>query len=506
MSDLDAVLRLRAWIDGRPLPLRDTAPWPRLAPADVLVVAFVRMAGETAPWAVAWGPAGGEPRVEAVPDPRRADDVRAMVMRFGDELLAWCGHPSKGDARDLARAALVVPGASHGEVFHLLEYRYARAVKVPDAERPRVNAFGRLCGWIFRESQRPAQTLVVDATKSIREAWAVPAEDVRQQHLGFVHAWLTTDGDRDARFAAAERAEADAVGITLDPTFERDTLEPIVSAWNAARQKGHDDVARADEIRAAVGEEVRRRWRLADAAWSTMQRDARPTSGAFDELAALAQDEYEWQWRRAEVKREAGEEVFVPDPETDRQSAAAASRFFAHQRAEEVGAVATLHADPGLVRRAALEGKALRGVITKVCDEGVGRKTVPVWTMETAADVPTRFREGGSAEVAGQRGRSVVIRRVTVRGDVREVELEVRGQKTGRGGHGDPCDPSLRGTTVALIDAGMPELTRQKSLKAWSDDGPGAWLTHGQSDPPHDRATRRQEDLVDYVEALGAHR
>jgi len=60
---------------------------------------------ETSPRAVAWGPAGGEPCVEAVPDPRRADDVRAMVMRFGDDLLAWCGHPSKGDARDLARTA-----------------------------------------------------------------------------------------------------------------------------------------------------------------------------------------------------------------------------------------------------------------------------------------------------------------------------------------------------------------------------------------------------------------
>ena len=84
--------------------------------------------------------------------------------------------------------------------------------------------------------------------------------------------------------------------------------------------------------------------------------------------------------------------------------------------------------------------------------------------------------------------------------------MEITGQKTGRAGFGDPTSAALRGTTVALVASNMAELTRQKSMKAWKADGPGAWLTHGQSDPPQDRTTRRQEDLVDFVESLRAAR
>ena len=506
MNDFDAVARLRAWCDGRPRPLGEAVTWARMEPADAFVVAFVRMAGETSPWGIAWGPAEGPHRVEAVPDPRRADDVRAMAMRFGRDLLAWCGHPSHGRERELSRAAVVVAGASHGEMFHYLEYRYARAQKVPDAERELVNAVGRLCGWLFRESQRPAQTLVVDVTRALREAWAVPAEDLRQQHLGFVLAWLTAQGDRDARGAAAELAEREAVGITLDPTLERDVLEPHLTAWNDARKSGRDDVASAAEIRRVVGAEVSRRWALAASGWAEMQRDARPTTTAFGELSAMTQDEYQHQWRAGEVKRLAGEDAFVPDPETDRLGAAAASRFFMHQYAEEKGAAALLHGDRLLVARAVLAGTALQGTVTHVRDEGVGRTTTPVWTVETPADVPTRFREGASVEVAGAPGRRATIRRVTTRGGRRVVEVEITGQKTGRAGFGDPTSAALRGTTVALLASNMAELTRQKSMKAWDSDGPGAWLTHGQSDPPHDRTTRRQEDLVDFVESLGATR
>lgn len=506
MNDFDAVARLRAWSTGRPLPIGRTVAWARTDPAKTLVVAFVRMAGETSPWAIAWGSPGQTPRVASVPDPRRADDVRAMAMRFGRDLLARCGHPSHGQELDVSRAAIVVPGASHVEMFHYLEYRYARARKVPDGERDEVNAFGRLCGWIFRETHRPSQTLVLDATRALREAWAIPAEDLRQQHLGFVLAWLTTAGDRDARAKAAELAERDAVGITLDPTVERDDLDAHVSAWNDARKADRDDPVSAAKIRAVVDEEVRRRWALAMSAWDQLQRDPRPTTPAFEQLSALTQDEYQRQWRSNESKRLDGEDPFVPDPETDRLGSAAASRFFAHQHSAEVGDNALLHGDPERVGRAVLAGEALLGTITSVRDEGVGRATVPVWTIETRADVPTRFREGSSVEVARAPGRTGTLRSVEVRGAVRVLDVEITGQKTTRGGFVHAADASLVGASVALLGGNMAELTRTKSFNVWKSDGPGAWLTHGQSNPPQDRATRRQEDLVDFVESLGGSR
>lgn len=506
MNDFDAVLKLRAWCEGRPLPVGATVPWGRPANAQTFVVAFVRMAGETSPWAIAWGPPDRAPQVASVPDPRRADDVRAMALRFGDDLLRAFGHPEYGVQLDVARAALVVPGASHVEMFHQLEYRYARARKVPDAEIDAVNAVGRLCGWVFREWHRPAQTMLIDATRSLRDAWAVPTEDLRQQHLGFVLAWLTTDGDRDARTLAAERAEASAVGVTLDPTLERDTLEPLLSTWNAARQQERDDRAGAEAIALVVEAEVRRRWQLAADGWRHLQRDARPTSPAFAQLAALTQGEYERQWRAAETARQEGEDPFVPDPETDRLGQAAASRFFAHQHAAEVGDNAILHGDRERVARAVLAGQALLGTITGVRDEGVGRTTTPVWTIETPLDAPTRFREGSKVEIAGSLGRTAVVRTVTPRDDVRVLEIEITGQKTGRGAHLHAADPSFAGTTVAVLTSNMSELTKTKGFRVWKAEGPGAWLTHGRTDPPHDRATRRQEDLVDFVEGLGGHR
>ncbi len=506
MNDFDAVSRLNAWFDGRPLPIGQTVPWARVAPAETLVVAFVRMAGETSPWAIAWGTPDGEVHLESVPDPRRPNDVRAMAMRFGRDLLAHCGHPSYGSAIDVANAAIVLPGASHIEMLHYLEYRYSRAQKLPEAERGEVNAVGRLCGWIFREANRPSQSLVVDPTRCLREAWAFASEDLRQQHLGYLLGWLETQGDRDARSAAAETAEASAVGITLDPTLERDELEPLVSAWNHNRQEGTVDSTSALKIRAVVESEVLRRWKIAVAGWNALQSDSRKTSRALAVMAPLAQEEYQREWRTAEARLLEGDEIFVADPETDRVPQAAASRFFAHQYSSELGASARLHDDRDRVAQAVLGGDATLGTITQVRDEGTGRTTIPVWTIEAPLDAPTRFREGTEVEVAGSPGRTGVLRSITAVGDRRVLELEVRGQKTDRGGYVHAADAGFVGETVALFGSNMADLTKLKSMRVWKADSPGAWLTHGQSTPPQDRTTRRQEDLVDFVESLGGSR
>ena len=43
------IQRLEAWRRGAPIALGETLPWPRSEPADRLIVAFVRMAGEARP-------------------------------------------------------------------------------------------------------------------------------------------------------------------------------------------------------------------------------------------------------------------------------------------------------------------------------------------------------------------------------------------------------------------------------------------------------------------------
>jgi hypothetical protein len=53
MSGMTALDRLRAWSDGAPSPLGTTLPWPRSDDENRLILAFVRMGGESSPWGVA---------------------------------------------------------------------------------------------------------------------------------------------------------------------------------------------------------------------------------------------------------------------------------------------------------------------------------------------------------------------------------------------------------------------------------------------------------------------
>ncbi len=502
MSELDAVERLRAWVEGRPLPIGEALPWARSDAREVALVAFVRMAGETSPWAVAWGDAHGAPAVVSVPDPRRGDDVRTMLLPFADDLLRRYGHPSRGAAVDPSRVQLVAPGSTHVVMLHYLEYRYARAKQVPADEIETVNAFGRLCGWLLREAQRPHQITVMDVTRALREAWAIPAEDLRQQHLGFVLAWLRGDGGRDAREARAEAAEQQTVGITLSPADD-ERLEPLVARWNDARRLGRDDRAAERGIREVVEAEVLRRWKLCRDGWLALHDDPRPTHPALAQLAALSRDEYEHQWRSAEARRANGDAPFVPDPETDRHAAVAASRFFAREHAAETGATALLQGDRHRVARALLDGVALAGRIVKVADEGVGRTTTPVWTIEAPLDAPTRMREGSKIEVAGMPGRTGKVRSLATKSKRRVIVVEITGRKTATAGLAHGAAPSLAGRDVVLLPGAAGDLARKKSFKVREAAGPGAWLTHGAAQPPHDPRVGSQTDLVDLVEALG---
>lgn len=502
MSDLQAVERLRAWVEGRPLPVGSTLCLNRASAAEVMVVAVVRMAAETSPWAIAWGRPNAPPKVASVPDPRRADDVRTMLMPFATDLLRHFGHPAHGGAIDAARVQLVMPGASHVEMLHLLEYRYAFAKKVPEEEIDTVNAFGRLCGWLFREAHRPHQTSVLDVTRALREAWAIPAEDMRLQHLGFVLAWLSGRGDRAAREALAEAAEQQTVGATMAPAVDKH-LEPFVDRWNTARTHASSDPTASAHIKAAVEDEVSRRWALAVEGWQRLQRDARPTHPGMAALEGISRDEYAWQWRAGEVKRHAGEDSFVPAPETDRHAPSAASRFFAHQRAAELGDAAMMRGDRDLLASAVLDGSALLGTIAAVDDEGSGRVTLPVWTLDAAVDTPTRLREGSKIEVAQMSGRVARVRSIEQVGGRRRVVLEIVGRKTATAGLPHGADPALVGMKVALVPSADGEIARRKSFAVRKGEGPGAWLTHGAERAPEDPPARRQKNLVDLVEGLG---
>src|SRR5262249_16804143 len=163
------------------------------------------MAGEARPWGVIAGHPGEEPAIVTVPEPRDAGESARLALALSAILLPHLPHPegaTEAEEADLApgasRRQLRMPGGAHVQMLHLRDCRFARASMREEPSAKELGALGRACGWLFRESTRPAQVRVFDATARLRDAFAVPAEDARQAHLGLLLAWLSTSGPRDA--------------------------------------------------------------------------------------------------------------------------------------------------------------------------------------------------------------------------------------------------------------------------------------------------------------------
>src|SRR5687768_14753121 len=159
--------RIHAWLQGRPLPRYSTRHFASGSSRDALVLAFIRMGGESAPWGIAWGNPRDAGEYLAVPEPRNRDLVAQMVAEFAPALLEHFAHPDYLDANgpeDLPYPQLWLPNASHLDMLHHLEYAYAFAKWGPPETAKTLRAVGRLAGWLFREANRPGQQTVLVAT------------------------------------------------------------------------------------------------------------------------------------------------------------------------------------------------------------------------------------------------------------------------------------------------------------------------------------------------------
>lgn len=518
MRTADVLRRIEAWSRGVPVPVGDTLPWPRVEAQDRLIVAFVRMSGEARPWGVAAGRPGEEPTILTAAELRDAVELGRLAVELGKILLPHVPHPeyaSEAEKVDIgpvaARRQLWMPGPTHVEMLHLLDYRFSRANAREDAGARELGKLGRACGWLFRESTRPGQVRVFDATARLRAAFAIPAEDVRQQHLGFLRAWLETEGPREARIEAARIAEAESVGVTMHPAYEEEHLVELVARWNASREDAAEQAVVAARIHEALAPELLRRFRLTERAIVVLEGGGRPANPELTGVLQLASEELIWQyWSR---EQRAAEPVTDPDaprflgdhPETDFLPTHAAARFFAHAHASEVTTSALLHGDRHLVEEAIDAGDALEGTITKVVNEGTKRAVIPVWTVVSTAEQSLRIREESAVCVVGLRGRTGKVRAIVTEKGQRTIEVEIDGWKRARPEDGAPAADAkeLEGTKVVLANAGVVGISKRKSMSVWNDSGPGAWLTHAAPPPEPSEAAPITGDLVDLVEKLG---
>lgn len=506
MNSYEILRRLRAFTNGRPVPRGTTLHFPIVPDRELMTMAFVRMGGESAPWGIAYRAGAGTLKVVTVAEPRNRDQVAQMMAGFAPALLAHLFHPehssvgADGADNALPHRQIWIPNASHIEMLHMMAYAYTFTRFGPPERRHILNALGRACGWLFRESQRPGQVRVMDAAAALRESYSFPADDVRQQHTGYLLAWLETRGERETRLAAATEAEELTVATLLDPVLERDELQPLNERYNKARKKNDRPAqgratARIDEI---LGPELSRRIDLVERTIALLRSDERHINTGVPHLERAGREEHWFQYLRMEhgIHDDSDGPAIAPSPETDRHPAAASSRYHVHEASEALRLHALLDDDMELRAEAAAAGELVRGTIIGVRDEG-GRARRPVWVIDDPLELPLRFRVGDRLCVAGLRSRWGAVRSIDTRpGGGRRIELEIRGLVTRpRGPEGQrvpmATDPRLNGTKITLLPMSGESISRTKSQRTWKRDVPGAWLTHA---PPN------REDSVESTE------
>jgi hypothetical protein len=499
VNERDVVRRLWAYCEGRPQPCGETKHLYLAPDRDVLIVAFVRMGGESRPWGIAFGRCGAEPKIITVPEARNRDLVAAMVAEFAPVLLSHLRTPgycrSGPESRDdlLPLRQIWLPNSTHLEMLHHLAYAYA-FTRSGGADRELLNAFGRACGWLFREAQRSGQQTVTVASAALKQSYTFPAEDTRQGHLGFLLAWLGTKGSRDARLQAALEAERQTVATSLDPDLERAHLQGAVEAWGASRRQA-DEAGKAKAARVvtkSLAPELSRRWKLTESAILLLRSDKRRMNHGVERLVAESASEQWYQHIRLELKLASPEDgpPFFPSVETDRNAAAAASRFFVHAASAEMAEWLLVQDDAELLADMIAAGDAIKGQIVAVRDDapphsGKGKgPTRPVWVVRDEADRQLRLRPGTTVCVVGAARRTARIRQITeAASGALDVEIEIENLKTRNANLPSPHDlapnsADLVGCDVALIQTSYDGLSRRKSTRVWNKLGPGAWLTH----------------------------
>ena len=505
MSAREIVRRLRAWHEGRPTPRYSTLHHSIAADDDTLVVAFVRMAGETRPWGIAFGRPGAEPELLSVPDGRSRDDVSEIAAAFGRVLLRHLQTPGfdpngAADAetpRPLRQVWL--PNDSHREMLHHLAYAYATTT-FGEHDREVLNALGRTCGWLFRESERVGQQHVVVAARALADAYVFPCDDLRQAHLDFLLAWLETPGDRDDRLAAAGDEERRSVSITLDPALDREGLVELVGTFNDSRRAGRArEQEQAERAIASVLEgELRRRFDLSVRARAVLLGDSRPENPF---VAELAQDSLAERWRQCllpELQLAQGQKPYFASVETEWTAAGAAERYFAYQASGERVARTLCHGDAELLAEVIDSGDGLVGRITRVHDEGVGRATIPVWEVHAEELANPRLREGSKVCLVGARGRVAEVRSLkphasgglTVALVITKLKMKIKDAPGALGVA--PVDARWVGQRISLVATSGDGISSRRAQLVWNKDGPGAWLTHSQ--PPRRQALPASPD------------
>lgn len=506
-AGLEVLRKLRAYEAGRPQPRGKSVTTYVAAPSDLLAVAFVRMGGETRPWAVGTRKGDGPAVVHTVPDGRQADPIGAMLVDFAHTLCRFLESPVMGDggAREreefCARSPRQVwlPNGAHLDMLHMLNLRYTFAGGgEPDREQA-LRALGRAAGYLFRESGCGGEVGVVDASRALRQAYTFPVDEVRASHLGLLIALLEEEGDRDSVTEAAENAERDSVSTSLDPALERDELAPLVETYGDRGSEAKEAIVEIDRL---LTSEVERRLDLTLRAVEILRSDERPVNEGVADLCTRTMKSRWYEFMSTENEMAAEGRWGPPSAETDRSKVAGTRRFIRMAGAEEVAAGALLLHDQDLIDEAVAVGDAVHGVVFEI------ERRVPPGRRQRAAHWSILIPEGSLVRV--KPGTALLPTEPGLPKGVLERVRQEEGRRFAvlrmvrpRGGP-DPAGEAFLGLNVTLVQQSV-DFSITKMSKLSRDPGPGSWLTASGDPPaPDESGTFEVKDLLEEVEGLRA--
>lgn len=458
-----------------------------------MIIAFVRMAGESRPWAIAYGLLGDkEPKVLSVPDGRNRIAVSEMCQTLAENLLEYfrvAGYTfdpiTKDDYGSDEFPQIWVPSSRHVEMFHHLQYAYWRVRKGDDRTQP-ITAFARLSGWLFRESTRLGQQAVVDAAKLFRDSYVFPSDSSSLGHLGTCIEWFDEHEDlKGARFAVRE-ATLLRDSPTLDPDLDSKIFNPLLEKRTKLVSENQSVSIIDKQIADALSPEVIRRWNLVAKSHAIIKSDSREINPGVRDLIGDTYESFYSNFQRIEENLKDPDlgPAYTQHPETDFHGSAAAANYFAMTAADTAYLATLVHYDEELQAEALASGRAFIGEVRKVEDLGVGRTTTPIWTIRIEILEQLRIREGERYSPLVASGHGIQIRSVEI---VDSSTLLVSAEWTDRKTKSieypldlRPADLGWVGSRVMFVPKDGSDFDKGKSRAVWSAaSGPGAWLTHG---------------------------
>lgn len=379
--------KLDAFSVGGPLPIYKTRVT-RIS-GNPIVVAFVRMSAESRPWGIAYGRAQeSEPKFLTVPDPRGKETVQGMMDTFAkwilEEMRVENFSPvplslSSNDSKDLPQ--IWFPGASHVDMLHFLQYQY-QVNRNLDSEPTPLGAFGRLAGFLFRQSRLKGNQMVIDATKLLNELYEFPADDYSLSHLGAQLAWLKTPGPLNEKRDAAISASSETISITMSPELEREKLSKSVKELNKnGNAEGYSNEQSA-KIKLILIPELNRRWRQTVEAHNLAFNDGKQNNAGVEVLVSNQFESFCKYFNEPEKRAAEGEDVYTPAANTDYSAFTSAREFLTVTDWEDSWLPTLVHGDVSILRDSLIDGGSFVGTVVETGLAPSGDGLAPFWRVK----------------------------------------------------------------------------------------------------------------------------